>query len=410
MKSPCIAIAEWNWVGHHPTYFAHFVLALEELGADVLAMCPDPQEALDMVAELRQQRASSRRAEGTTEFRGLVEAIPRLRKLLRGQIGEIDRAVRHFRTIEGIAAKWQLESGKRIDSLFYACVYDWDFQWFHCARPFLRLPWCGLYLHAQSLRRPGLVNPRTGRVPSPNQIFSGRLCKGLAILDENIVEEMAAITRKPVAVFPDFADERMPKKPAEQNLARQLREWAAGRPIVGLFGFLQPSKGVVPFLQAASHPGMANVCFAIGGEFHWALFSQEEKSLICRVLANSPNTWSHLMRIPDEAQLNSLLAACDVLCASYLDFPHSSGMVTKAAMLGKPLIVSDGYLMAERVRRFRMGEVVPQADPAALAAAINKITKHPADWQAVNCPRWPEFMQEHSFERLKDAFRKILGN
>jgi hypothetical protein len=103
------------------------------------------------------------------------------------------------------------------------------------------------------------------------------------------------------------------------------------------------------------------------------------------------------------------MQACDVLSAAYIDFPHSSGIQAKAAALGKPLIVSDGYLMAERTRRFRLGEIVPQGNAPALLEAILKITNDPAAWIKGHNPLWENYGHEHSFDRLKAGLKELLA-
>lgn len=407
-----MAVVDWNWAGHHPALFANFVLALEELGCEVLAICPNPEEARAHIGALRVQRGMGRGKAGGTEYRAI--GLPALRfagmrpSRIGAPVAAVDWAWRHFRGIEALVQRWQAEAGKRVDLIFYACVYDWDFQWFRLVEPFLKYPWAGLYLHALSFRMPGRANPRTGRVPCPEKYFGGAACKGVAVLDEGIAAQVAAVTGKPVAVFPDLPMEGMVANNGG-SLGERLRCAAGDRPIVGLFGYLQPSKGLLPFLQAARQPEAAGVTFALAGEFHGAQFSSEEKQTICEVLSNGRNTWNHLLRIPDEAQLNSVLAACDVLYAAYLDFPHSSGFLAKAALLGKPVIVSEGYLMAERVRKFRMGEVVPQGDVEAIVGAILSIVKHPQAWVAEKQPRWQDYLREHSFARLKESFQVLLG-
>jgi hypothetical protein len=390
-------------------YFANFALALEEVGASVLAICPSPDEGRSNVERLREQRGLSRPGTAQTVYRKLVLPALRLSRLFRGRLRTMAAAIHHFRVVEHTLKKWQAESGKRVDLVFYACIYDWDFQWFHWAQPFLSLPWSGLYLHALSFRMPGKLNPKTNRLPCPERIFRGSQCKGLAILDEGIASQVADVTGKPVVVLPDLPDERLPAQAVEGSLGHRLSCCAGGSTIVGLFGYLQPSKGLIPLLQASQHPSLSNVCFAFGGETCWPLFSSHESRTICNVLTRSANTWNHLMRIPEEEQLNSALSVCDVLYAAYLDFPHSSGIVAKAAAFKKPLIVSDGYLMAERVRRFRMGEVVPEGNVEAIVNAIAKLTTNPAVWVAENQPRWSEYMIEHSFARLKDSFRELLA-
>lgn len=409
MIEKCIALVEWNWIGHHPTYFTHYILALEELGVDVLAICPKPDAARQTVANLRLQRGLGSSRYGQTVYRQVVFQGRRFQGIRPARISDIDWTLRYFRSIEGLAKEWQVESGKQVDLIFYACIYDWDFDWFRFVQPFLSLPWAGQYLHALSLRLPGRVNTLTHRVPSPEKIFRGSLCKGVAILDEGMASRLAVIIGKPVVVFPDLTDERVPKGMSGRALENRLKRFADGRPIVGLFGHLQKSKGTILLALASRQPKMTEMCFAFGGEVGWSSFSPQEMETFIDVLTNGENTWYHLLRIPDGQPINSVLSACDILYAAYLDFPHSSNVMTKAALLKKPLIVSEGYLMAERVRRFRMGEVVPEGNVDALVDAILKITENPEAWVAENQPRWSDYCREHSFEHLKEAFLELLA-
>lgn len=31
-----VALIDWNWHGHHPTYFTHFAVAMAEVSAEVV--------------------------------------------------------------------------------------------------------------------------------------------------------------------------------------------------------------------------------------------------------------------------------------------------------------------------------------------------------------------------------------
>jgi glycosyltransferase involved in cell wall biosynthesis len=75
----------------------------------------------------------------------------------------------------------------------------------------------------------------------------------------------------------------------------------------------------------------------------------------------------------------------------------------------KPVVVSDGYLMAERARNYRMGEVVPEGDANAASRALREIVKDQAAWLAARRPKWQEYGKEHSYPRLKEAFGVLLA-
>jgi hypothetical protein len=239
-------------------------------------------------------------------------------------------------------------------------------------------------------------------------MFASRLCRGIAVLDEGIADRMSHDIGKPVVTMPDPADERITANANERVLGDQLKQFAAGRPIVGLFGHLQKSKGLLAFLEAARMPAAAGICFALGGEMLWPADPSEARQ-VRELLDGGYNLWTHLERIPTEPALAHLMASCDVLAASYVDFPHSSGIQAKAAALRKPLIVSDGYLMAERSRRFRMGAVVPQNHPERLLEALLSITIDPVGWEIRTQPLWHDYLREHSFERLKEQLCKLLS-
>jgi glycosyltransferase involved in cell wall biosynthesis len=384
-------------------------MAMEELGIQVLALCPDPVAAEELANRTRRQAESEMAPNGLTRFKKVEMSEPRFRYLRPRRIAAIDHAIRHFRGIEDQVWKWEDESGSRVDAIFYACMYDRDFEWIHFARPFLRIPWTGLYLQAMSYRMPGRFRPGTRKLPCPGRMFGSRLCAGIGILDEGVVNQASNEIGKPVVALPDLADERPAANAEERMLGDRLTRFAGGRPIVGLFGHLQKSKGLMTLLEAARLPEASGICFALGGEMIWPS-DEGEANRIRAALAEGSNLWIHLERIPSEPCLSGLMAVCDLLAAAYIDFPHSSGIQAKAAVLRKPLVVSDGYLMAERAKRFRTGEIVPQGDARALLEAIMKITKNPVAWVENNNPLWEDYSCEHSFERFKSNLGKLLAS
>jgi hypothetical protein len=172
---------------------------------------------------------------------------------------------------------------------------------------------------------------------------------------------------------------------------------------------LQKSKGLTSFLEAARLPEASGLCFALCGQISWPTDSAEARR-IRELIAGCPNLWTHLERIPTEAALNHAMAACDVLAAAYVDFPHSSGIQAKAASLGRPIIVSAGHLMAERAERFRMGAVVRQNDPHDLLRAVLEITSDAAGWADRTQPLWDEYLSGHSFEKFRHQLAKLLAS
>jgi glycosyltransferase involved in cell wall biosynthesis len=189
----------------------------------------------------------------------------------------------------------------------------------------------------------------------------------------------------------------------------KIRRFAAGAPIVAALGNLQYTKGVTTLARLALDPANSDLCFVFMGEVYWESFKHEERALISSLMDRCENAYTHFARVPDEHYFNSAVRLSDVVFAAYLDFPNSSGILTKAAVFRKPIIVSDGYLMAERVRQYQMGEVVPEGDVEATGRAIRGIIKDPGAWRARRHPQWQEYHENHCYNRLKVAFSTLLA-
>jgi glycosyltransferase involved in cell wall biosynthesis len=403
-----LVLVDWYWGGHHPTYFAHFALAVEHLGIRVLGLCPQPEEAQRMVSELRAETFPPAATTRTvTEF----EQVPEISRgrWLPSRLYAARQTIKRFRSIDRYVRRWQGHTGITDCQIFYSCMYEWDFDYFNYAKPFLSLPWSGLYIRPATVRNGAAVFDERRVTPQVDRISNDKRLKGLAILDEGIREAFERRVRRPVVVFPDFTDERLPASREPSQLAQRLRAFAGNRPVVGMFGHLQRSKGLTTFCAAAQNAMLAGLCFAVVGEIDWLDFTPAERHRLQKCLAESPNVWAHLARVPEEPQLNALIAQCALLFASYINFPHSSNILTKAAVLRKPIVVSDRLLMAERVRRFRLGEVVPQDNPDAVSAAILKIVQDVDRWIGTHQPDWDSYRQEHSFQALESAFARVVS-
>jgi glycosyltransferase involved in cell wall biosynthesis len=401
-RTRTVALVDWLWAGHHPAWFGLFASALSELGHDVVPICPYPEDVGGLVdagtGVLRGRVHPGYRMHFFTNVRGSIPARAR----------PIWATIRHFARIRAMVRDWEMRSGKRIDLIFFACIFDDQFRHIAWADAILGRPWSGLYIHARSIRMPGSALPGTKRFPCPEAIFGVKGAQSVAVLDEAAVEPLSTmIGGKKVVVFPDLADERLP---ADDNdgLAGKLRRFSAGRPVVGVLGHLKPSKGVLDVIRAARDPSLAEVCFAFVGEVSLGEFSKQEAAEVLEFWQNDPRVFCYPLRVPDGASFNSVLRACDAIYAAYRDFPNSSNLLTKAALVQRPVIVSDGYLMAERVRRFEMGLVVPEGDLVAIRAAILALTLRPRSGFVPESARWSAYLAEHSFGRLVQGFSQIL--
>jgi glycosyltransferase involved in cell wall biosynthesis len=254
---------------------------------------------------------------------------------------------------------------------------------------------------------PGSVIPQSGELPCPERIFRSAKLHSIAILDEGATTALERLSGRPVVVFPDMTDEQAAEEPTP--LTTKLRRFAAGAPIIGALGQLQYTKGVITLARLALDPANKDLCFVFIGEVVWQTFKPEDRVLLSSLKDRCANVYTHFERIADERLFNNAIQACDVVFAAYLDFPNSSGILTKAAVFRKPIIVSEGYLMAERVRKYQIGEVVPEGDVGATGLAIRGILMKEGVWSNERRPKWEEYHKEHSYQRLEASFTKLLS-
>jgi len=387
-----VALVESVWDGHHPTYYRAFVRCLLELGYRVVAVCPEPEQLVD---DLRKGSFSEEDLHVIAWNPPKVSIRPRRFQHpinTRLSFAWLRRKLREF----------ERHTKQPVQLVLFACLYEpvlrflpRDFAW----------PWGGLYLHIRAFRLPGTPLPYTRAIFSPAAVLVGKKhLKGLAVLDEGAVEFMQRESgQSNVVQFPDLTDESAPEL---QELASQLQEFARGRPIVGIAGHLQPTKGLMTFVRAASEINDENVVFACIGSLATGLFGEEQLKEIDS-FSQRPNVFCHWEKIPDGPEFNGILQQFSVIFAAYHDFPHSSNILTKAALVGRPIIVSDGYLMAERVRAYHLGSVVPENDPEASAVAMLGLLNQKQGCESKEGRK--QYLERHSQQYLLEAMKKLLN-
>jgi hypothetical protein len=395
-------------MGHHPTYFTQFAAALAEIGYDVLPFCPDPEDFSKRFSTLENSKSQH------------VGKIFPTQTLTPTPLGRIrprrfrphHQAIKQFGEIGSRLRAWEKQSQQKIDAVFFACIYDSQFRHLKYGSPFLGYPWAGLYLHTRSFRMPGIPIPYTGGLPCPERIFTLKSCLGVSLLDEWAENPMRNLvgSGKSVTTFPDFTDVSLPSRNGKNTgLYRKISDFSNQRKIVSLVGHLQRTKGIVEFTNAAKAPESHNTFFFLGGDINWSEITSSEKESLKDDWENIPNLFCHFDRIKDEATLNQVIAISDVIFAAYRDFPNSSNILTKAAYFRKPIIVSDGYLMAERVRKFELGEVVPEGDQVAVDTALQKMLAPSYYSDLAKRAKWDEYNQIHSSKQLLKSFKELFS-
>lgn len=390
-----IALVDWNMMGHHPMYFRMLSAGFRRLGVEVV--CATVPKLLE---ELREELKGDPGmhfvpVKHTPEMIRLPLA---LRRHMQGArlFGGLSQALKH----------WENLNQKSISLVFFNSIYDKQFTCFPQAQPWFRRPWSGIYLHARSFRVPGSPIPNSNTLPCPERIFTMPKMMSACVIDEGVVDQMTLLAGgKPVHAFPDVTDESLSAGDTEHGLAAKALAFANGRRMVVCLGNLQKTKGILELCQAAIDPRLADICFFFGGEVYWGGMSVKETRRVQQVWENASNIMTHLTRISDDTIINSLVRASDVVYAAYTNFPNSSNIMTKAAAFKRPVIVSDGFLMAERVKKFGTGRIVPEGDVESIIRQILSLC-HKEDPQPYG---YEDYHAQHSSAALDAALQQILS-
>ena len=408
MNSQIIALVDWRWVGHHPNYFVNYAVAMAKAGYQVMPFCDNPDDFTCRLSLILNRKDDEVYAELIRKPAKLEQ--PKPSKMRPARFRGIHDAWRRFGGLGKGLRQWEKSKGVKINLVFFACIYDKDFQHFDRVEKRFGFSWSGLYLHARSFRLPGSPIPYSSLIPCPEKIFSSSLMHSAAVIDEGAIKPMGNIAGgKPIVLMPDFTDEHLPaSEDNDSGLGHKIISFAHGRPIISLVGHLQQTKGIENFTAIARQEGMQDVVFFIGGELGWYGIDECKRKELTEEWANSKNIFTHLLSLTD-AQMNSAISASDIVYAAYLNFPNSSNIMTKAALLKKPMIVSEGYLMAERVRKYEMGEVAAEGNQDEILKAIKLILADGYSDQLQLRARWEEYHAQHSVDRLPECFERLLS-
>jgi len=388
--------------GHRLAYMRLFSRALLELQCRVIALCPWPGAVNDWLVA---QGVPCERFHGF-EFNDEVITSPawRLRRVWvpLARWHKLAAAVRRAGT--------RCRASVDLVFLCWADSYLYD-----CSRlaaallpAVFRHRWSGLYFHPRHLR--DNTRPDAGLFSCSDHVLRTRRCTGITVLDEGIKEALEKRAGCKVVAFPDVAD--VSGVARDSAIVGRIARAGKGRLVIGLVGYLARRKGVLTLLRAAKAASGKPWVFVFAGllgEAELASYRGREGDEIDELrFRPPPNCLTYFGHIPDEPEFNAIVESCDVLFAAYDDFYHSSNILAKGAAFHKPVIVEDGYCMAERVREFRLGEVLQGTTPEDVIRAIQRLEATSDAPGEADSPEWQRYREVHSAARLKDAFREVI--
>lgn len=398
-----IALIETMWSGHHPTYFKLYCKALAEMGHNVWALCPRPDE-LNHWLQLRRREGSGRVS--VFSFHEPSSLIYRvLNRLVPSAFANHSKALFRWKAAATQLREISLLTKDKADLAFFMYVDHYYVvpglprELIHRLFPY---PWSGLYFHPRHLRNGKISNF------NPDKLFMLDECKCVAVLDEGIANKLAPrIKNKPVIVFPDITDDETFN--GNHPLVLNIREKAKGRKLIGLIGNLTKSKGLLELIAVAKSTKEYNWFYVFAGKFEESAFTAHELRILrSAAISDHENCFFHFHTLHEGSEYNSLIAILDVVYAARRDFPHSSNTLTKAALFGNPVLVAGSGCLAERVRRYNLGEVVDTLEVESIIHSLESLLRYNKKGDIDR--GYDKYATLHSESCLRKSFHDLISH
>ena len=410
---PTVALIDPLWVGHHPMYFSQFTASFLKAGARVIGLCPDPD-------------AATREAIETATQRGIDDAADRIsmhllptgkRSFLRGRFeGDPWRTYQRWQRAAAILEAAEEAAGWVADLVYFPYLDSYLRFLPVPAVPASTIgrPWSGLYLRNHHHAEAPSVTRAARFLAKGDALMRSGLCRGIGVLDERFNESLQTYIGQSVVPYPDATNTELP---AERTaLAEAVLTEARGRKIIGLIG-LERRKGLLTLLKVAEqanrdgHPWF----FVCGGVFSRRLFSEDEQRYLDGITAKirsgelgNLHFNPEAVRIPTDADFNSLFTTFDIAWTAYEDFQGSSGALSKAAEFNIPALGTAGECIGGRVERHRIGLTIPEGDAGRALDAIRHLAAG-TDWDGQPlAPNYGAYRRLHSIARLDGILEDLI--
>lgn len=262
--------------------------------------------------------------------------------------------------------------------------------------------WSGLYFHPWFLYQ---TNSLKNTLSSKDYVLKSRNCMGVAVHDEFLVEQLSKRINKPVILFPEIADSSPPSPSYE--LSSDIKRRSEKRTIVSLIG-IRRRKGILHFIDLCQRADPSTYYFFFCGPLEESEFNSAELASIRSVLDNpAENIFYYPSYLPEGREVNSVIAASDILFIVYENFKSSSNFSTKAALFKKPVLATDRFWIGQVTKKYRMGITVKEGDHEDTLEKLNQLEENIR--QGLFRPDWEGYLKVHQEGALKEAFAKLLA-
>ena len=368
--APCILV--YNPIsghGHLDSWNAMFISILLNAGWRVNALTPDSRDLIKRLKTKGQDQSQWLNVIDWSDLRPSIfqrilnraQIILKIKNVKRTELSDLDP--RYLDPLE-IArrvndslsrCKWRPE----IVFNMYMDMYPVEGSRWHQFEQLNKLPWAGIRFVPTS--------------EMTEAYYNQSLFKGMCFLDQQVCKKAQLI--KPEKVFgylPDITENALPE--TKSDLVQSIKIKAAGRKIVFMGGTIGGNKNLSRWYQLIAKADPAKFYFVQIGEMFENTLTNEDAIELVKIRAHCPeNLFIKLEYLTDETLFNEVIQASDIIFAVYRNFKISSNMPGKAAAFSKPIMVAEGYLMGERVKRYGIGATVAEDDIEAMLSALAKL-------------------------------------
>ncbi|QDU91391.1 GDP-mannose-dependent alpha-(1-2)-phosphatidylinositol mannosyltransferase [Pirellulimonas nuda] len=324
-----------------------------------------------------------------------------------GRFGDVRRSTEAPLTELAMRSRWDLSVARDIER----AVYEGDYQIIHAHTPRAAL--------VASLAARRTATPLVYHVHSPTSRDSTRRVQNW--INTRIERYSVADAKRAIVVSPTLVDYArsmgvpadriacvLNGVPAAQRAAPRLPP--TGRWTIGMVALFRPRKGAETMLAALA--GLrrqgCDARLRMVGPFETPAYEEKLLALAAELELTGVVDWTGFTDRVDRE-----LASIDLLALPSLFGEGLPMVVLEAMAAGLPIVATRCEGVCEAVSDGRTGLLVEPGDPAALAAAISRITSRELSYAALSAAAIARHAERFSdvamAQQVAEVYREILG-